>query len=272
MAALIKNPRLVAQNEKGETSMPTLQLLQEEQENFAMTVAELHSLKEVVKGAGAFAMRELNPDQVESLACTDPQFWPPISVTRTNGGYILYDGQHRLAAAKLLKLDSIRATCKEFQDINSLIEAAFRANLRHGLPASKETRGDYCYWLNITFPNLSQRQIAARVGISQSAVSQAIERRKKLLEEAVQGTNKEQTANQEDDNDEWRGGVVKRVKTFIRSVSRFSDTEKESESYSELVREIQLELLQIPEDRQALQFAGQLLLDAAKSKARKVKT
>lgn len=271
MAALIKNPRLVAQDEKGEPSMTALQLLQDEQENCTVTTAELRSLKEVVRGAGAFAMRELNLDQVESLACTDPQFWPPISVTRTNGGYIFYDGQHRLAAAKLLKLETIRANCKAFQDINGLIEAAFRANLRHGLPASKETRGDYCYWLSITFSNLSQRQIAARVGISQSAVSQAIERRKKLLEQAVQGANKEQTIEQEADNDEWREGVIKRVKTFIRSVSRFSDTEKEGESYSELVREIQLELLQVPEDRQALLFAGQLLLDAAKSKTRKTK-
>jgi predicted transcriptional regulator len=270
--ALIKNPRLVAHDEKGETSMPALQLLQEDQEKLVLPLADLHSLKEVVKGAGAFAMREIDFNHVETLSCTDPQLWPPICVTKTNGGYVYYDGQHRMQAAKLLKAETIQATCKTFPDVNALVEAAFRANLRHGLPASKETRADYCYWLSITFSNLSQRQIAARVGVTQSAVSQAIERRKKLLEEAVQQARGEEGTSQEGNDEEWREGVVKRVKTFIRSVSKFSETDKESEGYSELIRELQYELLQVPEDRQALLFAGQLLLDAAnRSKARKAK-
>lgn len=262
--ALIKNPHLIPDSEdKGGTKMTTLQLVQEDQENFSVTIADLHSLKEIVRGAGVFAMRELDSAQVESLVCTSPELWPPIGITRTNAGYIYYDGQHRLKAAELLKLTTIQATCKTFGNANDLIEAAFRANLRHGLPASQETRADYCYWLSITYKDLSQRQIAARVGVSQPAVSKAIERRKKQLEEAVQEAQQEAGTSEEEERAPWKEGVVKRAKTFVKTVGRFSDTAKETEDYTALVRELQLELLQMPEDRQALQFAGQLLLDAA---------
>jgi ParB-like chromosome segregation protein Spo0J len=269
--AIIKNPRLIPDdNNKGETSMTALQLLKEDQENFTLNIAELHSLKDIAKGAGAFAMREIDPNHVESLVCTNPELWPPIGVTRTNAGYVYYDGQHRLKAATLLKLTTIQATCKTFVNANDLIEAAFRANIRHGLPASQQTRSDYCYWLSITYPDLKQQQIAVRVGVTQSAVSRAIAQRKKQLEEAVQEAQQGKEAGEESDNEfeQWREGVIKRVKTFVKSVGKFSDTVRETDDYTELVRELQFELLQAPEDRQALQFAGQLLLDAAsKSKS-----
>jgi len=261
---LIKESHLIAEN-KGETTMP-VQLLQEDTESFTLNIADVLSLKNIVRGAGVFALREIDPNHVESLVCTDPQLWPPIRVTRTSGGYVYYDGQHRLKAASLLKLETIQATCKTFANINDLIEAAFRANLRHGLPASQETRSDYCYWLSITYPDLSQRQIAARVGVSQSAVSQAIERRKRQLQEAMQEKQQEEGENKETDNEleQWKEGVVKRVRTFVKSVGKFSDSVNATDdSYSELVRELQLELLRVPEDRQALLFAGQLLLDTA---------
>src|SRR5262249_24470436 len=108
---LIKSP-LIAEN-KGEATMP-IQFLQEDKENFKLKITDVLPLKNVVKGAGAFALREIDPNQVESLVCTNPQLWPPISVTRTNSGYVYYDGQHRLQAAKLLKLETIQATCKTF--------------------------------------------------------------------------------------------------------------------------------------------------------------
>ena len=262
--ALIKNPRLAADENKGVPTM-TLQLLQEDQDNLILNLVDIHSLKDVVK-QGAFAMRAIKPEHIESLCCVDPKLWPPIGVTKTNEGYVYYDGQHRLKAAQLLKLETIPANCKTFKNINDLIEASFRANLRHGLPASQETRGDYCYWLSITYPDLSQRQIAARVGVTQSAVSQALERRKKQLEEAIQQAKQaegESQENEEEEFEQWTEGLVKRAKTFLKSVSKFSESAKETENYAELVRNLQLELLQGPEDRQALQFTGQLLLDAA---------
>ncbi len=261
--SLIKTTRLIAENE-GETTM-SIQLLQEDRENFQLQIADVIPLKDIVKGAGAFAMREIDKSHVELLVCANPQLWPPISVTKTSGGYVYYDGQHRLQAASLLKLEDIQATCKTFANINDLIEAAFQANLRHGLPASQETRSDYCYWLSITYPDLSQRQIAARVGVTQSTVSRAIEQRKRQLQEAIQETQQEGGTNEEDDHeqDAWKEGVVKRVKTFMKSVGKFSDAVKATDGYSDLVRELQLELLREPEDRQVLLFAGQLLLDTA---------
>src|SRR5581483_4987693 len=121
---LIKNPHLVPE---GEDTM-VLELLQDDQENITLNVAELISLKEVIKGAGAFAMRDIDINHVELLTCTGPNFWPPISVTKTNRGYVYYDGQHRLQAAKMLKQPTIRANSRTFENINELIEAAFRAN------------------------------------------------------------------------------------------------------------------------------------------------
>ena len=262
--SLIKTTRLIAEEDKGETTM-SFQLLQEDRENFTLKIADVFPLKDIVKGAGAFAMREIDKSHVELLVCANPQSWPPISVTRTNGGYVYYDGQHRLQAAKLLKLEDIQATCKSFANMNDLIEAAFRANLRHGLQASPETRSDYCYWLSITYPDLSQRQLAARVGVTQSTVSRAIEQRKRQLQEVIQEIQQEEGTNEENDHEleQWKGGVVKRVKTFMKSVGKFSDSVKATDDYSELVRELQLELLREPEDRQVLLFAGQLLLDTA---------
>jgi ParB-like chromosome segregation protein Spo0J len=258
---LIKKPHLVAQDDGKATTTAALQLLPEDRETITLNITELHSLKDIVKGTSTLAMRDIDPNHVETLSSIDPQLWPPISVTKTSVGYVYYDGQHRLHAANLLKLETIQATCKTFEDINELIEAAFRANLRHGLPASLKTRSDYCYWLSITYSHLSQRQIAARVGVTQSTVSRAIDQRKKQEQEIQQ---EEEASPESGQLEQWKEGVVKRVKTFVRSVSKFPDTVKTSEHYTELVRELQYELVQVPEDRQTLLFAGQLLLDTAK--------
>jgi ParB-like chromosome segregation protein Spo0J len=271
--SLIKQPGVISSEQpgkptrKGDMSMP-LQFVAEDQQNITLSIKDLLSLKDVVKGAGAFAMREIDPGNLESLTCSDPGTWPPISVTKSSAGYIYYDGQHRIEAAKALKLETIQASCKTFTHINDLIEAAFRANLKHGLQASQETRSDYCYWLSITYPELTQRQIAIRVGVTQSTVSRAIEQRKKRLQEVKQQEIKQQQEKQEEEGDDggleaWKEGLIKRAKNFVKSAEKYSGTVQESDEYYDLVREIQLELLQGPEDRQVLQFTGQLLLDAA---------
>src|SRR3989442_454462 len=122
----------------------SLQLVQEDNESLTLNINEVVNLKEVVEGAGELAMREIDPNNFESLVSSDPKLWPPILVTKSTKGYILYDGQHRVKAAKFLKQSTIKAICTTFKDINQLIESAFRANIRHGLPSSMEARGDYC--------------------------------------------------------------------------------------------------------------------------------
>ena len=245
------------------------QLLQEERENITLPITGLLSLKDVIKGAGLFAMRPIDANNIESLVCSNPQTWPPILVTKSDRGYIYYDGQHRIEAAKILKRESIQGDCKTFQNVNELIEATFRANLKHGLQASQETKSDYCYWLSLTYPHLRQLEIAERVGVTQSTVSRAIHQRKKQLEEANQQTT---TQPEEDEiGDElavWKESFVKRTRSLVKSVSKFADTVKETESYQQLVHDLQLELLQEPEDRTVLLFTGRLLVDAAqRSKA-----
>src|SRR5262249_51262190 len=102
---LIKKPQLGVEENKQETP----QFLQEDKEDFTLNIAEVRSLRDIVKGAGAFAMRELDQSNVESLVCSDPRSWPEILVTKTNMGYVWYDGGHRLHAAKLLGLSTIQA-------------------------------------------------------------------------------------------------------------------------------------------------------------------
>lgn len=225
-----------------------------------------YAYKDVVKGAGTLAMRSLDPLNLESLSCSNPEKWPPIRVTKTSKGYIYYDGQHRIHVAKELKLETIQAECKVFNHINDLVEATFRANLTHGLQSSREPRADYCYWLSITYPDLTQPQIAARVGVTQSTVSRAIAQRKKQIQEATKEAIQQQIEDEPEEENEleaWTNDVIKRTRAFVKSVGKFSDTVKASDNYYSLVRNMQFELLRDPEDREILLFTGQLLIDTA---------
>jgi predicted transcriptional regulator len=268
--ALIKTPGAIegepddTSKQKGVTAPMSLQLLQEDQQNVAIRIKDLVSLKDVIKGVGLLAMRDLDPAHLELFLCSDPATWPPISVTKSNAGYIYYDGQHRIQAGKRFKLETIQANCRTFMNVNDLIEAAFRANLKHGLPASQQTRADYCYWLSVTYPDLTQPQIAARVGVTQSWVSRAIMKRKQQLQEAVKEAKQEQQKEENgDDLEEWKEGVIRRSRTLVKSIGKFSGRVKETEDYYDLVRDLQYEFLRAEEDREALLFTGQLLLDAA---------
>lgn len=122
-------------------------------------------------------MRNLDQENLERLYCSDPESWPPILVTRCASGYLVIDGYHRWEVAKRKQLYTLKATCRAYHNENEIIEAAFRANLFHGMRASLETKGDYAYWLHLTYPEMQQNDIARRVGITQGAVSKAIARR-----------------------------------------------------------------------------------------------
>src|SRR5262249_1173590 len=143
MASLIKNPNGFSEEK------PELQFVQVSPSDIVLEIDNLQTLRDYVKNLSVTVMRPINADHLESLVHSDPESWPPVSVTLTNVGYICYDGLHRIQASKALKLDSIRAKSTTFKNMNELIEATFRANLKHGLRASQTTRSEYCYWLSI---------------------------------------------------------------------------------------------------------------------------
>jgi hypothetical protein len=136
------------------------------QEELILTPYDLISLKDAELRGGAFAMRELDPQNLESLMLSDPASWPPIKVTLCIRGYILIDGYHRWQVAKVREIERLSATCEAYASENDVIEAAFRANLQHGLKASSENKSDYAYWLHVTYPEMEQAEIAQRVGIT----------------------------------------------------------------------------------------------------------
>lgn len=146
-----------------------------------LKLAELYTLQEAGIAGGELTMRKLSKRYLASLGASDASAWPPIIVTKSvredPDGYAIVDGLHRLEAARRKGLKELKATIRAYGSDNEIVEAAFRANLVHGLPASSQTRSDYAYWLYKTYPGIGQRTIADRVGVRPSTVSIAIKRR-----------------------------------------------------------------------------------------------
>jgi hypothetical protein len=236
-----------------------MQFQQEDREDITLEIASLTSLKNV-SITGQYAMREIDEQNVQSLVLSDERQWDAILVTRlADRGYVYYDGQHRIEAAKQKGLTTIVGDCRTFRSEDELIDATFQANLRHGLQATLEYRGDYAYWLYATFgTKLTQEQISKRAGITQGAVSKAIKRREKRLKEAMEG--EDSTGAQQ----EARAQFGKKLLKFARTIY----TEADSTEYDDLVQEMR-DLMKKPEDRDALYYTGQLLVDATKLLAAK---
>ena len=116
--------------------------------------------------------------------------------------------------------------------------------------------------MSITYPKLTQREIAIRVGVAQSTVSRAIEQRQKEKQESNKKDVTIPTQAEE--------AKQKQAQDFTKSTSRFlkvaSGFLKTVEDYEDLVWNLQLELLNDLEDKQALHRVGQLLLDVAKAR------
>lgn len=227
-----------------------LELLSDQQDRIALSPYDLISLKDAEIRGGGFALRELDQENLESLMLSDPTTWPPITVTLTIRGYILIDGYHRWEVVKRRELDRIMATCKPFNNENDIIEAAFRANLHHGLKASTDNKSDYAYWLHLTYPDMEQADIAKRIGITQSTVSRAIARREEELRKARQ--------NEEESDEQIRAHQIQRsCKSFTRTALRFLH-EVDGLDDAELMKTLQA-VIKKREDKVRLARIGRLL-------------
>jgi|SRR5579872_1153551 len=204
---------------------------QGEQQYIALT--DLISLKDARIPGGAYAMRPLNAIHVDQLVDSNPEKWPAILVTRWPGvdGYIVIDGYHRWRAAQIKDLQLIRAVEVTYKDTNQIIDAAFRANMTHGLKASISTRGDYAFWLHVTFPTYPQDEIAKRAGLTQGTVSRAIAKREQALHEAE---DQQQHEERYIDPKQQRRVARRAVRRFARDAVRFAEQVAYVEDEAEL--------------------------------------
>lgn len=154
-------------------------LLSDNQDEILVPLKELLSLQDAHITGADLVQRALNEAQVTSLRMADPASWPKIVLTRTDIGLVIIDGYHRREAARRRKHTEILASIRAFTTEDEVIEAAFQANIGHGLPASATTRSDYAYWLFRVHPDLKQNEIARRVGVKPSTVNTAIKRRER---------------------------------------------------------------------------------------------
>lgn len=228
-----------------------LELLPDKEERISLSPYDLISLKDAGIRGGTFAMRELDQQNLESLALSDPKTWPPIKVTLSTMGYILLDGYHRWEISKRNQLDRLLAKCQPFANENDVIEAAFRANLHHGLKASAENRSDYVYWLHLTYPEMEQAEIATRACVTQSTVSKAIARREEELRKARLQDEAEL------DEKTRKHQVKKYCRSFTRGALRFLD-EVDGLDDDELIRTLQ-NVVKKGEDKARLARVGRLL-------------
>lgn len=108
-----------------------------------------------------------DPDHVRALAQT-PQHLPPIIVHMPDMRVI--DGMHRLLAARMRGERSIDAYVFEGSADEAFV-LALRANIKHGLPLSLKDRAAATARVLASFPEWSDRAIAAEAGLSPKTVS-----------------------------------------------------------------------------------------------------
>ena len=151
---------------------------------------------------GVKVMRQINSDQAQhyTIAMQNGEVFPPLSVQLTTYGVVVYDGYHRWTAYEnmlkarqeaknaLSQLETVRNQfmvtvrpanfTKEFQ----LIQAAFDANMKNGLPMSEGSRVRYAIWLITSSIErgqkklLSMRKAAAVAGCTHGAISRQLKR------------------------------------------------------------------------------------------------
>jgi ParB-like chromosome segregation protein Spo0J len=148
----------------------TPERISEMSEDILIKVSEVYLIEQV-------NYRSISKRHIESLvSMNEPNEWPAIEVVTKAGRYGLVHGRHRLEAARILKLESIRAITRDdlesIEDINAEI---VYDNLRHGLPATIDERKAEVIELHNEQPEMSYREIGRRVGLNHITVKRAIE-------------------------------------------------------------------------------------------------
>lgn len=238
-----------------------VKLEKEDRKKVRVALADLHSLRDIGFATEYAGVRPLNNEHLENLEQSDVESWPPLLITKTDQGYVVIDGYHRIEVAKRKKLTELEATSKTFNSENEVVEAAYRANLTHGLKSSAQTRSDYAYWLYKTYPGMEQKEIARRAMITQPAVSVAIARREAWAQkaEAEQGEGGEPTPLSDEQIYESISktfrSITRVTSNLFKSVGKVDDREAIS-----AIRET----IRSDEERENMARVGRLLIESAK--------
>jgi len=216
---------------------------------------QLRTLQEAGFPNGELAMRELDEDLIYTLIMSDPADWPPILLTRTDAGYVIIDGRHRVEAAKRKGMKQIEATVKGYTSDTEAVEEAFQVNMKHGLRSSLQTRSDYAYWLHLTYPDMPQTEIAERAKIKQPTVSIAIARREaqEARDAAAEPHRKAASAAEL-----RQRSLTRTFRTMTRTATKIFQIGAEADE-DEMISTIQ-GTIKTDEDRQHLRRVGYLLL------------
>lgn len=126
-----------------------------------------------LEDGGSPRVGELEQSHVELLAGLEASSLPPVVVCRRSMRVI--DGHHRVAAALRRGDEEIDAHLFDGSPEEAFVHAV-RANVRHGLPLSKEERELAVARILDSHPHLSDRAIADVVGVSAKAVASSRER------------------------------------------------------------------------------------------------
>lgn len=112
----------------------------------------------------------LNADQVRELEAV-ADHWPPVAVVATGGRYVLVDGFHRYAAAQNLGLASVPVTVQDMPADGDLHALAFALNALHGRPLTLSDRRAFAARILRAHPELSDREIGRRSGLTQPPIA-----------------------------------------------------------------------------------------------------
>ncbi len=95
----------------------------------------------------------------------------PLSVVVLNGGYVLVDGWHRLAALQNRGRAEVSALVLDVPDDDDLQRLAFDLNASHGRPLSLDDRRAEAARVLEANPTISDREVGRHCGLSQPTVA-----------------------------------------------------------------------------------------------------
>ena len=131
---------------------------------------------ETVFDEGDLVTRSIDKTNVAALVACELKGVPPIEIVQTNRGPVVIDGYHRWQAATQLQHESLIGIARTYPSERAVIDAAFRANLKHGKQANGKTRTAYAFWLWVNDENMNPDEAAKKAGISPSALYRHIKR------------------------------------------------------------------------------------------------
>ncbi|SRR5712691_740429 len=188
---------------------------------YDLEITQLLDLEVAGFSDGYIPLREIDQEHIEHLVASELTDIPPITVVKTTDGYAVVDGYHRVEAAKALKMITLPAKIGTYANEDEVIEAAFMANLQHGLPANHDNRTMFACWLNDNY-EMSQAEIAKRVGMSQPTVSRILRKQKKEHAELDQAMTNADTQEER----EYNIQQIDHTKKLLVSMAKFFENER----------------------------------------------